>query len=143
MEALDRTGNWRWKNVCPACTYQLQGEKKLTFSILVTMDGNNSLKRVLRCALDPTASDNAPHEKNHGAEQEDERCVPDDLYLPNSMVDAHGRLRQATAVPTPPSQEELEAIEAPLRQQTKHSKKGKKKQSDNRENKQDHPRSRR
>ncbi|KAK7022491.1 hypothetical protein R3P38DRAFT_2532722 [Favolaschia claudopus] len=38
---------WRLKNCCPACTYKLEGEMKLIFEMLVTMDGNDSLKRVL------------------------------------------------------------------------------------------------
>ncbi|KAJ7468828.1 hypothetical protein B0H11DRAFT_1731990 [Mycena galericulata] len=40
--------DWRLKNCCPSCTYKLEGEQKLIFSMLVAMDGNNSLKRVLR-----------------------------------------------------------------------------------------------
>ncbi|KAJ7937730.1 hypothetical protein B0H13DRAFT_2226465 [Mycena leptocephala] len=46
---LGRDGpDWRLKNCCPACTYKLEGEKKLIFSMLLAMDGNDSLKRVLR-----------------------------------------------------------------------------------------------
>ncbi|KAF8133486.1 hypothetical protein K438DRAFT_1507353, partial [Mycena galopus ATCC 62051] len=46
---LGRDGpDWRLKNCCPACTYKLEGEQKLIFSMLTTMDGNDSLKRVLR-----------------------------------------------------------------------------------------------
>ncbi|KAJ7912929.1 hypothetical protein B0H13DRAFT_1712828 [Mycena leptocephala] len=39
---------WRLKNCCPACMYKLEGEAALVFSMLVTADGNDSLKRVLR-----------------------------------------------------------------------------------------------
>jgi hypothetical protein len=47
-KALGRDApDWRLKNGCPACTYKLEGEMKLIFDMLVTMDGNNSLKRVL------------------------------------------------------------------------------------------------
>lgn len=46
-QALERTQeDWRAKNICPPCTYALEGEKKLRFSILCSMDGNNSLKLV-------------------------------------------------------------------------------------------------
>jgi len=31
---------------CPLCFYKLQDEPNLDFSVLVTMDGNNSLKRI-------------------------------------------------------------------------------------------------
>ncbi|KAK7047994.1 hypothetical protein R3P38DRAFT_3306983 [Favolaschia claudopus] len=40
--------DWRMKNCCPACTYKLEGEMKLVFQMLLTMDDNDSLKRVLR-----------------------------------------------------------------------------------------------
>ncbi|KAJ7670822.1 hypothetical protein DFH06DRAFT_981090 [Mycena polygramma] len=39
--------NWHLKNCCPACTYKLEGEAKMIFEMLMVMDGNNSLKRVL------------------------------------------------------------------------------------------------
>ncbi|KAJ7025076.1 hypothetical protein C8F04DRAFT_1212968 [Mycena alexandri] len=49
MKALSRDElNWRRKNCCPGCMYKLEGEEELEFSMLVTMDGNDSLKRVLR-----------------------------------------------------------------------------------------------
>ena len=39
---------WRLRHACPACTYKLTGEAELEFSMLITMDGNDSLKRVQR-----------------------------------------------------------------------------------------------
>jgi hypothetical protein len=43
---------WRLTHSCPACIYKLKGEAKLIYDILVTMDGNNSLKDVLcRCKV--------------------------------------------------------------------------------------------
>ncbi|KAJ7312736.1 hypothetical protein DFH08DRAFT_973256 [Mycena albidolilacea] len=48
MKVLGRDApDWRLKNCCPACTYNLEGKMKLIFEMLMTMDGNNSLKRVL------------------------------------------------------------------------------------------------
>ncbi|KAG1861618.1 hypothetical protein F4604DRAFT_1541878, partial [Suillus subluteus] len=38
--------NWRLKHACPAYTYTLEGEVALKFSLLYTMDVNNSLKCV-------------------------------------------------------------------------------------------------
>ncbi|KAG8680069.1 hypothetical protein FRC08_016559 [Ceratobasidium sp. 394] len=38
--------NWRIKNACVACTYKLEGEPPLRYSILITTDGNDSLKRI-------------------------------------------------------------------------------------------------
>lgn len=51
LKALGRDGLWRRKNACPACSYRLEGEEDLLFSMLVTMDGNDSLKRIIRRAL--------------------------------------------------------------------------------------------
>ncbi|RDB14995.1 hypothetical protein Hypma_016139 [Hypsizygus marmoreus] len=41
------TPQWRLKHACPACTYKLKGEDQLVFDMLLTMDGNDSLKRIL------------------------------------------------------------------------------------------------
>ncbi|KAF9440095.1 hypothetical protein P691DRAFT_794215 [Macrolepiota fuliginosa MF-IS2] len=47
--ALDcDTTDWRLCNACPACTYKLDGEEALVFDMLVTMDGNDSLKWILQ-----------------------------------------------------------------------------------------------
>ncbi|KAJ7017031.1 hypothetical protein C8F04DRAFT_1201162 [Mycena alexandri] len=45
---LGRGERWRQENACPACTYKLEGEPDLIFSMLWTMDGNESLRRVIR-----------------------------------------------------------------------------------------------
>ncbi|KAI9449024.1 hypothetical protein HD554DRAFT_2044479 [Boletus coccyginus] len=37
--------DWRLRNECPACFYRLADEPSLTFDWLVSIDGNNSLKR--------------------------------------------------------------------------------------------------
>ncbi|KAJ3514979.1 hypothetical protein NMY22_g14574 [Coprinellus aureogranulatus] len=45
--ALGRaTANWRVLNACPPCTYELEAEADLLFRILMSLDGNNSAKRV-------------------------------------------------------------------------------------------------
>ncbi|KAJ7859473.1 hypothetical protein B0H14DRAFT_3084935 [Mycena olivaceomarginata] len=47
--ALGRnTPNWWLKHTCPACMYKLEGEDELIFSMLFNMNGNDSLKRVLK-----------------------------------------------------------------------------------------------
>ncbi|KAG9122891.1 hypothetical protein FRC07_000534 [Ceratobasidium sp. 392] len=43
--------NWRIKHACMACTYTLENEPPLEYSILVTMDGNDSLKRISEAAM--------------------------------------------------------------------------------------------
>ncbi|EIW79818.1 hypothetical protein CONPUDRAFT_74154 [Coniophora puteana RWD-64-598 SS2] len=40
--------NWRLTHVCPACMYTLKDEPELKCSMLYTMDGNDSLKRVFK-----------------------------------------------------------------------------------------------
>ena len=69
MAALQRTGLWARRNARSACTYRLKGEKKLLFDILCTMDGNESLKRVLRRSLDPALQDSEPSSSDHGTDR--------------------------------------------------------------------------
>jgi hypothetical protein len=46
--ALGRNSpDWRLRHACPACTYKLKNENSLLFSLLFTMDGNDSLKQIL------------------------------------------------------------------------------------------------
>ncbi|EIW53126.1 uncharacterized protein TRAVEDRAFT_81512, partial [Trametes versicolor FP-101664 SS1] len=42
------TPDWRVKNACPACCYELEEEPPLKFARLFCFDGNNSLKRVAK-----------------------------------------------------------------------------------------------
>lgn len=37
---------WRMKNACAPCTYELEGEPPLRFKMIVSIDGNSSLKLV-------------------------------------------------------------------------------------------------
>jgi hypothetical protein len=47
--SLERdAADYRIKHLCPPCTYILEGEEKLKFSMLYTVDGNDSLKRIFR-----------------------------------------------------------------------------------------------
>ena len=40
--------DWRLKHACAACTYKLMDEPDLKFKLLFAMDGNDSLKHILR-----------------------------------------------------------------------------------------------
>ncbi|KAF9231943.1 hypothetical protein BU15DRAFT_81804 [Melanogaster broomeanus] len=52
-QALHRdSADWRLKHACPVCMYTLDGEAALKFKLLYAMDGNDSLKRVIRCMPD-------------------------------------------------------------------------------------------
>ncbi|KAJ6510472.1 hypothetical protein C8R45DRAFT_1050270 [Mycena sanguinolenta] len=76
---------WCLKHACPACTYKLEGEDELIFSILTTMDGNDSLKRVLRWSK----TDGSEDEPTLGPsrEREDSRDGGEDYFLSREQVD--------------------------------------------------------
>ena len=38
--------DWRIKNICPCCSYELEDEPELRYKKLFCIDGNNSLKSV-------------------------------------------------------------------------------------------------
>ncbi|KAG2743935.1 hypothetical protein P692DRAFT_201722581, partial [Suillus brevipes Sb2] len=75
---------WRLKHACPACTYTLKGEVPLKFSLLYTMDGNDSLKRVLKKLDSDDDNDNAPP---RSAELPSTQVVRGDRYLSREYVD--------------------------------------------------------
>jgi hypothetical protein len=72
--------DWRLRHACPACTYKLKDENHLIFSLLFTMDGNDSLKRILRRLL---GEDDTP---GPSSEYFDSRTVDDDFYLTREYV---------------------------------------------------------
>ncbi|KAJ6474078.1 hypothetical protein DFH09DRAFT_1343352 [Mycena vulgaris] len=59
MHVLGHDASWRLKHACPACMYKLEGEDELIFSMLTMMDGNDSLKQVLRWEKMTMAQDEA------------------------------------------------------------------------------------
>jgi hypothetical protein len=80
--ALGRNSpNWRLHHACPACTYKLKNEHHLLYSLLFTMDGNDSLKRILRRVL---GEDDVP---GPSSERTDSRTINDDFYLTREYVD--------------------------------------------------------
>ncbi|KAG2126906.1 hypothetical protein DEU56DRAFT_958995 [Suillus clintonianus] len=81
-ESLRRDSpDWRLKHACPACTYTLTDEPQLTFSLLYAMDGNDSLKRVLRRSLDTDDSLSTSSELPTGQQ------LASDRYLSRTFVD--------------------------------------------------------
>lgn len=83
--------NWRLSHACPACTYKLEGEADLIFKMLVTMDGNDSLKRILRRQPLATPADGEPDPEGPqvGVSRElpDHRTVGGDYLLSREKVD--------------------------------------------------------
>ena len=57
------TDNWRMLNSCPACFYKLEDEPILDFDWLVSIDGNNSLKRwdMSTYGVTPQVDTHRPH----------------------------------------------------------------------------------
>ncbi|KAF9049005.1 hypothetical protein BJ165DRAFT_1343532, partial [Panaeolus papilionaceus] len=80
----DKEG-WRLRHACAPCTYKLQGEPTLKFSMFVTMDGNDSLKRLAR--RDRTEQVEGEKELGENHERHDPRVVRGDYYLSREEVD--------------------------------------------------------
>jgi hypothetical protein len=83
------TPNWRTLNSCPACEYRLENEPKLSFSKLVSIDGNNSLRRI-----DPTLV-------NGKVPLPDPRSARSDYWLSAQEVDTFKDEVKAKAVKIP------------------------------------------
>lgn len=97
--SLERdAADYRVKHLCPPCTYILEDEEKLKFSMLYTTDGGDSLKRIIRreAASEPTtqqpvaeAPATAPVQPVLGAsiEVKDCRTAGRGVYLTREQVD--------------------------------------------------------
>ena len=90
QKALGRDSeDWRLSHVCPPCTYKLKGEEKLKFSMLYTVDGNDSLKRLQRREAVPvTTNDNSSDMPVLGSSSEltDNHTAGKGIYLTNELV---------------------------------------------------------
>lgn len=82
------TPDWRLKNLCPPCTYRVDGEDSLKFSMMYTIDGNDSLKRILRRETAPESLPDATVPAL-GASSEvfDNRQTESECYLTREEVD--------------------------------------------------------
>ncbi|KAJ7148713.1 hypothetical protein C8R43DRAFT_1128944 [Mycena crocata] len=100
MKALGRDSSWRLKHACPACNYKLDGEDKLVFDMLMTMDGNDSLKRVLRrekASMEDMESAEPTLAKSR--ERVDNRDAGDGYILSREKVDVWAKTRLAEILP--------------------------------------------
>jgi hypothetical protein len=102
--ALERNSNdYRLRNNCPACTYRLKNEPKLEFSMLYTVDGNDSLKRIIRREPVPqTATSDIAITPALGtcSESTDTRVAGQGIYLTNAFVDKWSKANIITICPT-------------------------------------------
>jgi hypothetical protein len=94
--SLDRDGaDYRIKHICPCCTYILEDEDKLKFSMLYTVDGNDSLKRIIRREAVPETTAQAPATTEEteqpilgaSSEVKDSRTVGRGIFLTREQVD--------------------------------------------------------
>lgn len=79
--------DWRLKHACPACTYKLADEEPLLYTMLYTMDGNDSLKRILR----RSAQEDEEGRPGPSSELPSTRQVGGDRYLTREYVDQYAR----------------------------------------------------
>ncbi|KAJ7734258.1 hypothetical protein B0H16DRAFT_1664996 [Mycena metata] len=85
-QLLGRDGpDWRLQNACPPCLYKVEGEVALDPPFFLTMDGNNSLKRVERREGYTTAD--GVKVSGESVEAIDDRAAPRDYYIPAAEVD--------------------------------------------------------
>ncbi|KAJ7697754.1 hypothetical protein B0H14DRAFT_3529204 [Mycena olivaceomarginata] len=100
MLLLGRDSKWRIKHACPACMYKLEGEDKLIFDMLTTMDGNDSLKRVLR-RTKPSMAEDEGSEPVLGKSREhvDNRDASDGYMYPRERVERWAKTRLAEVLP--------------------------------------------
>jgi hypothetical protein len=83
--ALQRDApDWRLRHACPACTYKLRDEQPLRFSMLLSMDGNDSLKRVVKRST--VEGDNSDETLGPSSELPTSQSVPGDRYLSREYV---------------------------------------------------------
>lgn len=83
------TKGYRLRHNCPSCTYKLINEPHLEFSMLYTVDSNNSLKCIIhRENVPETASSDRAFEPIVGASSElMDTCIGgEDVYLTNEYV---------------------------------------------------------
>ncbi|KAJ7893589.1 hypothetical protein B0H13DRAFT_2234716 [Mycena leptocephala] len=99
MNALGRDSKWHLKHACPACMYKLEGEDDLIFDMLTTIEGNDSLKRVLRRLPSGGGADGEPT-LGRSKERIDNRDAGDGYYLSCERVDAWAKMRLGEILPT-------------------------------------------
>ncbi|KAG1785400.1 uncharacterized protein HD556DRAFT_1435129 [Suillus plorans] len=90
QEAIGRSAiDWNLKHACPACLYTLDVEPQLKFSLLYTMDGNDSLKRVLkRVPNEEHAEDLVSRNNPQSSELLTSQSIVDYRYLTREYVDS-------------------------------------------------------
>jgi hypothetical protein len=100
MLLLGRDSKWQLKHACPTCMYKLEGEDKLIFNMLTTMDGNDSLKRVLRRNKTSMAEDEGGEPVlGKSKERVDNRDASDGYMYPRDRVERWAKTHLAEVLP--------------------------------------------
>ncbi|KAF8166470.1 hypothetical protein K438DRAFT_2025151 [Mycena galopus ATCC 62051] len=102
MRALGRNSSWCLKHACPACNYKLEGEDVLVFDTLMTMDSNDSLKRVLqreKVGMADAVDEMGEPALGKSREHVDNRDAGDGYYISWERVDRWARDRVADRLP--------------------------------------------
>ncbi|KAF8164202.1 hypothetical protein BJ912DRAFT_1026124 [Pholiota molesta] len=98
--ALSRdTADYRLKNLCPPCTYKLEDEDPLKFAMLYTVDGNDSLKRIVRREAAPEESHGTEPILGKSSESTDTRDAGQGMYLTREQVDMWSKEILSATVP--------------------------------------------
>ncbi|KAJ7023549.1 hypothetical protein C8F04DRAFT_1271239 [Mycena alexandri] len=105
LATLGRLGKeWRLKHVCPCCTYELVDDPDMTFSMLATFDGNESLRRVVRNVSNADGSVDVDDEgeavPQKSKERADNRDAGEGYFVDRAEVDKWSKTKLANLLPT-------------------------------------------
>ena len=93
--------DWKLMHACPPCMYILEDEPTLKFSMLYTVDGGDSLKRIIRRDVIPnTLNATDPPVLGNCSESIDTREIGAGMYLTNANVDKWSKEILAQTFPT-------------------------------------------
>ncbi|KAL7278859.1 hypothetical protein ACG7TL_006690 [Trametes sanguinea] len=96
-QALGRDApDWRVKNSCPCCCYELENEEQLEYGRLICMDGNNSLKRIAKVG-DRSIGDTREFSES-------------DYYLPTAFIEKFRNEVKSRSTPQDRDQDEWSEI---------------------------------
>ena len=79
--------DWKLRNICPSCTYVLEGKPKLKFSMFYAVDGGNSLKWIQQQEAVPDAANTGGPMVGKSSESIDTWVIKPGMYMMNAEVD--------------------------------------------------------
>lgn len=106
---ISPTPQEQYAYACPACVYKLAAEEELEFSMLLCMDGNESLKRMRRVRRIGEES-NKKNPKFEAIERHDNRIREARYFLEASEVNEFAGEVKARAKASTASQKKVTAV---------------------------------